>query len=153
MNTKKHHRLIAETNKFIRKVIKLRYKFNNNNNNNKNDDEINKTKRNFLSKKIKNETSKSIESWTLHGLPNILRSKYILIKFFWFILFLAAFSLSIYFLINTINEYLQFNVTTVVRSINVDEIDYPVITICNRRYISNEKGYDYLVCFKHYRLL
>ena len=37
MNKKKHHRLIAETNKFIRKVIKLRYKFNNNNYNNKNE--------------------------------------------------------------------------------------------------------------------
>jgi hypothetical protein len=44
----------------------------------------------------------------LHGLPNILRSKYILIKFFWFILFLAAFSLSIYFLINTKNGNLIF---------------------------------------------
>ncbi len=68
-----------------------------------------------------------------------------MIKIIWAILFLAALGITIYFLYNTINEYLEYNVTTEVRSINVDELVFPVITICNANQISNEKGLDYFI--------
>ena len=98
-----------------------------------------------LSRKLKKETVKPIESWTLHGLPNIFRTKYILVKFIWLILFLIALGASIYFVYNTIVEYLRFEVTTVVRSINEDEMDFPVITFCNVNQISNQNGLDYFL--------
>ena len=91
-----------------------------------------------LSRKLQEETIKPISSWTLHGLPNVFRTKYILIKIVWIILFLTALGVSIYFVYNTIEEYLRYEVTTLVRSINVDEMDFPVITICNVNQISNQ---------------
>ena len=96
-----------------------------------------------LSKKIKQEAIEPIESWTLHGLPNVFRSKYIAIKIIWTIIFLAALGGSIYFLYSTIKEYLEYNVSTVVRSIDVEEMDFPIITVCNTNRITNFYGYNY----------
>ena len=98
-----------------------------------------------LSKKLHDEVVMPIESWTLHGLPNVVRSKYRSMKIIWAIIFLASVGISIYFVYNTIKEYLQFNVTTLVRSIDVDELEYPVITFCNSNQISNQNGLDYLL--------
>ena len=100
-----------------------------------------------LSKKLKKETIKQIETLTTHGFPNIFRSKHILVKIIWTILFLGALGLLIYLLYNNVNDYLEYNVTTVVRSINVDELDFPVITICNRNLASNQKGLEYFKYF------
>ena len=98
-----------------------------------------------LSRKLQEETIKPVISWTLHGLPNVFRTKYILFKIVWVILFLTALGVSIYFVYNTIEEYLRYEVTTLVRSINVDEMDFPVITICNVNQISNQKGLDHFL--------
>ena len=102
-----------------------------------------------LSKKLKVETIEPIESWTLHGLPNVFRSKYIAIKIIWTIIFLAALGTSIYFLYNTINEYLKYEVTTVVRLINEEETDFPVITICNKNVLPdhNEEAFNYFISY------
>ena len=59
-------------------------------------------------------------------------------------LFLAALGVSIYFVYNTIIDYLNFNVTTEVRLINVDELDFPIITICDGFQYSNKIGFNYL---------
>ena len=98
----------------------------------------NKLEKNFYNT-FKQETIEPIESWTLHGLPNVIRSKYIPIKIIWTIIFLAALGVSIYFLVNTIKEYLKYEVTTVVRSINEEEMDFPIITVCFTNKVVNSK--------------
>jgi hypothetical protein len=108
---------------------------------------LNKNEKLNLSKKLKEEAIKPIESWTTHGLPNVIRSKHIFVKIIWVILFLGALGVSIYFLYKTLSDYLEFKVTTEVRSINVDELDFPVITICNSNMISNENGLEYFKLF------
>jgi hypothetical protein len=104
---------------------------------------IQKRKTNLVDK-LGKVIGEQIESWTTHGLPNVIRSKYISVKIIWTILFLTAIGFSIYFLYNTINEYLEFNVTTEVRLINVNELEFPVITICDRNMASNYNGVQYL---------
>ena len=143
----KKHKIINETNKFIRKISKIRQQNQNLNNDplkNSSNQNQQRLKRN-LTKKLNEEAIVPIESWTLHGLPNVFRSKYKILKLIWAIIFLAALGVSIYFLVNTIKEYLEYNVTTVVRSINVDELDFPIITLCNNNGISNQKGLDYFL--------
>ena len=82
-----------------------------------------------------------------YGLPNVFRTKYITLKIIWTIIFLAALGVSIYFLYSTINEYLQYDVTTVVRSINEDEMDFPVVTVCSTNKVTNQEGYDYFISY------
>ena len=98
----------------------------------------NKHEKNFYNT-FKQETIEPIESWTLHGLPNVIRSKYIPIKIIWTIIFLAALGVSIYFLVNTIKEFLKYEVTTVVRSINEEEMVFPIITVCFTNKVVNSK--------------
>ena len=98
-----------------------------------------------LSQKIIQSAIHPIESWTTHGLPNIVRSKYISVKIIWSLIFLAALGLSIYFLYSTIKEFLEYNVTTEVRLVNVNELEYPVITICNKHQISSDYGLNYFL--------
>ena len=136
-----YRKMVSLFNSVIERISKIEIKQNKSTNKSNKNTRI---KRN-LSKKIKKETIEPIESWTLHGLPNVFRTKYFSLKIIWIILFSAALGGSIYFLYNTIKEYLQYEVTTVVRSINVDELDFPVITICNTNQISNQKGLDYFL--------
>ena len=100
-----------------------------------------------LSKNIKEEAIEPIKSWSLHGLPNIIRTKYFPLKIIWTILFLTAVGVLIYFLYNTIQDYLKYEVKTVVRSIDVDEMNFPVVTVCNTNKVTTKKGYDYFLFF------
>ena len=61
-----------------------------------------------LSKKIIHNVIEPIETWTTHGLPNIVRSKYISVKIVWSLLFLTAVGTSIYFLDKTIKEFFEY---------------------------------------------
>ena len=83
----------------------------------------------------------------MHGLPNIIRTKYFPLKIIWTILFLTAVGVLIYFLYNTIQDYLKYEVKTVVRSIDVDEMNFPVVTVCNTNKVTTKKGYDYFLFF------
>ena len=108
-----------------------------------NNDVKNKNKSNNFKSKILEKTMDSMETWTTHGLPNIIRSKNIVLKIVWFILFLMSVGLTCYRLFKTVIEYLEFSVTTEVRSINVNEIEFPTITICNSNQVSTEYGLNY----------
>ena len=108
-----------------------------------NNDVKNKNKSNNFKSKILEKTMDSMETWTTHGLPNIIRSKNIVLKIVWFILFLMSVGLTCYCLFKTVIEYLEFSVTTEVRSINVNEIEFPTITICNSNQVSTEYGLNY----------
>ena len=101
-------------------------------------------KRKNLKKKLAKETISPIVTWTTHGLPNIFRTKYISLKIIWSILFLLSVGWTIYFLINTILDYLKYNVTTVTRNINVNEMNLPVVTICEKNRISTVDGLNFL---------
>ncbi len=102
MNNKR--RIIKEISKISLRISKLKSQLNpltiktNRNNENK--------KR--LSKKLYKEVVMPIESWSLHGLPNVFRTKYFPLKIVWTIIFLASVGISIYFLYNTIKEYLKY---------------------------------------------
>jgi hypothetical protein len=96
------------------------------------------------SKKIKHASLESIKSLTTHGIPNIFRNKYKLIKIMWILLTLGSASLSIYFIAETINEFFQFKVTTEVRLNDAKEFEFPTITICNKNQFSTKHSLSYL---------
>ncbi len=100
-------------------------------------------KKNTL-KEIKSSIIDCLQSLTTHGIPNLFRSKSIFLKIIWFFLVIISFSASIYFIIQTLLEYTQFNVNTEVRLIDTDEIDFPSLVICNKNQFSSNKSFNYL---------
>ena len=104
---------------------------------------INKIESNLM-KKIKLESIECIQSLTIHGLPNLFRTKFISIKIFWFIMTLASMTTSVYFIFKTLSEYYEYNVTTEVRLKDLDQTEFPTISLCNRNQFSTEYAVGFI---------
>ena len=104
-----------------------------------------KNENNLLIQRIKKESIECIQSLTTHGLPNLSRTKYKLIKFIWFLLTIASALFSIYFILKTLSEFYEYNVTTEVRLIKSNEpLEFPTISICNKNRFSTNYSVDRL---------
>ena len=101
-------------------------------------------KENLLLLRIKKESIELFESLTTHGIPNLFKTKYILVRVFWILLSLASIAASIYFVIQTVLEFFKFGINTEVRLIQSSEIQFPSILICNKNKISTNHSYEYL---------
>jgi hypothetical protein len=89
---------------------------------------------------IKQKVSEWILSSSSHGLPNLFRSKRVSIKLFWFVCFigsLAACSISI---IQTVVQYIQFDVTTNYRVYHESTPVFPAITVCNKNLFTTHEA-------------
>ncbi len=93
------------------------------------------------------------QSMTMHGLPPLLKTKHKPIKLMWIVFVLASISFSIYFITNTVLEYLEYRVTTEVRIKDAKQIPFPVVTICNKNKISSNESFKYLSkIFKNFKI-
>jgi len=70
-----------------------------------------------------------------HGLPNILKAKEKTTKAMWIICFLVSLSFSAYSVIQSITNYLKFDVVSLTRSINEPYSELPAILLCNKKSI------------------
>ena len=92
---------------------------------------------------IKKEAIECVETLTTHGLPNLSRTKYTFIKFIWLLLTISSAGVSVYFIVETLAEYSEYNVTTEVRLINAEEsLEFPTISICNKNRFSTNYSKD-----------
>jgi hypothetical protein len=93
----------------------------------------------FIQTKIKDNLGNSASQ----GLIKIFKSKYIIIKCIWFLSLLLAMGISSYLVIETVLDYLDFGVTTKIRTIQ--EIPYfPTVTICSKNKFSTDYSLQYL---------
>jgi acid-sensing ion channel 5 len=68
---------------------------------------------------------------TSHGLPNALRNRHLPMKTMWSISFVLSTALCSVLIIQSIIQYLEFEVITKVRIVGETEAEFPRITICN----------------------
>ena len=85
------------------------------------------TKRFKMFKKI----SQTLESSTIHAIPNIIRSDNLLIKFVWLICFICSSCICAWFILNTINTYFKYEVVSKIEIKYETPLDFPVVSICN----------------------
>ena len=94
--------------------------------------------------KIKQETNDCIQGLTTHGIPNLFRTNHTSARFMWMFLTFGSACVTAIFLTQTILEFLQFNVSTEVRLIDADEMELPIITICNKNKLSTNFSIDFM---------
>jgi hypothetical protein len=58
----------------------------------------------------------------------------------WLLITLVSTSVSIYFIIETCSKYFEYNVSTEVRLVDAKELDFPVVTLCNKNKFSTEQS-------------
>jgi len=81
----------------------------------------------LLKKKLKQLLSDS----TANGLPNVLKRDGYLNKIFWLIFSLLATSLSVYFSLTAINDFLSYRFITQIENTYQQPLRFPTITICD----------------------
>ena len=92
--------------------------------------------------KLKKSFIISLETLSIHGLPNIIKKKNKIIRAWWILLTMTSSILSIYFIRQILIEYYRYNVTTEMRIVDSNEIEFPTITICEFNQLSTIESYN-----------
>jgi len=79
---------------------------------------------------IKSNLSDILAESTAYGLPKIFKSKRLFLKLFWLVFFILGSIASIYFTIQSINNYLKYEVIPQISKISQDPMPFPTITFC-----------------------
>ncbi|RNA32454.1 acid-sensing ion channel 1-like [Brachionus plicatilis] len=87
------------------------------------------------------------ESITIHGFPNIFRTKLKLVRFMWIIFFLISIGFCFYIISLNIISYLNFDVITKIRVIEKDSLPFPAVTICNTNPFVTDEAFKYVSSF------
>ena len=95
--------------------------------------------------KILSLTRETFESSSIHAIPNIIKNQFITIKIVWIISFMVSFGGCAWFMIKSINDYLQNEVVTSFRVNYVNELTFPVIGICNQNFFTKKLANDLAV--------
>ena len=94
--------------------------------------------------KILSLTRDTFESSSIHAIPNIIRNKFVSIKIVWLVCFVISFGGCAWFMINSINDYLENHVVTSFRINYVNELTFPVIGICNLNFFNKKLANDFV---------
>lgn len=81
--------------------------------------------------KCKQVAIEILTATSIHGIPSIIRTKRNRIRILWILFFLASFALCSYLVIQSILDYLKYEVTTKIRTIYEFPGKFPIVTICN----------------------
>ena len=76
------------------------------------------------------ELKEELKLLKVDGIPNIVRSKNRLLQLIWLILLFVFVSICIMLIIDSVNAYLRFDVTTKSRLLRETRATFPTITIC-----------------------
>ena len=98
----------------------------------------------YYKSKLKQEALECMQSLSTHGLRNLFSTKYNTLRVMWFFLTLGSSCLSVYFIGKILLEYLQFNVATEVRLVDLEMIEFPTISVCNKNKFSSKYSIGYV---------
>ena len=80
---------------------------------------------------------------TIHAIPNIFRTEYLVIRIIWILALLTSSGFCAYMVYGSINNYLQFGVITTIRVTSENPMIFPSITLCNANAFVTEESYSY----------
>ncbi|RNA38783.1 acid-sensing ion channel 1-like [Brachionus plicatilis] len=72
-----------------------------------------------------------VESSSMHGIPNVIRTKSTVIRIFWILIILSFFSYSTYSVVLIIIKYFQYNVIVRMKIVESYNSEFPAVTFCN----------------------
>ena len=87
------------------------------------------------SSQVKEALKESIQGSTFHGVPNIYRSKNLILKLFWIVCFLGSTAFCSYSIAKSILDFIEYRVVTHISSIYENPIEFPLITVNKKKII------------------
>ena len=80
--------------------------------------------------KHKERIKELLSASTAHGIPNIVKSDYLIIKIMWAIFFIASTCAGSYFTLDSILDYFKFNTITTIQVIGEEQPEFPTVSLC-----------------------
>ena len=81
-----------------------------------------------IGKKLVRQT---LENFTFHAIPNILRTDFLFFKLIWLIFFIIASCYSVYLIHDAFVSFFAYKVVNTIEVKKLEEIEFPTVTICN----------------------
>jgi hypothetical protein len=77
--------------------------------------------------KIINSLKETLESSSIHALPNIVRNKYYTIKFVWIVCFLSSSAACGFLIFQSISDYFEYDIVTKIEVKNVYSLSNEIL--------------------------
>lgn len=98
----------------------------------------------MLSEQIKTKTSELAQGSTAFGVPNIFRSKRWFNRLFWLCFVIASNTVSFFYVYQTIDDFFDFDVVTVIQTKFDQPARFPTVTFCSlNKEFDSKKLTDY----------
>jgi hypothetical protein len=82
-------------------------------------------------KEIKDKSLELLTTTSFHGIPNIIRTKRSRIKVIWTLFVILSFGLCSFLMIESVMDYLKFDVITKIRDVRDFPTIFPKVVVCN----------------------
>jgi hypothetical protein len=92
-----------------------------------------------LLKEIKTNLSKILGESTAYGLPKVFKSKRIFFKLYWLAFILFGSIASIYFIVDSIQNYLKYEIIPKTKIIHESQMTFPTITFCSDKSLNKDQ--------------
>jgi hypothetical protein len=77
---------------------------------------------NLKQTKIIDSVKETLESSSIHALPNIVRNKYYTIKFVWLVCFVLSSAACSFFIFHSISDYFRYDIVTKIEIKNMNSL-------------------------------
>ncbi len=84
-----------------------------------------------LISRLREQTNRSLENTSAHGIPRILKASGKFFTVFWLVFFLASLTSCTYFMVKNVVDYYQYEVITNINIMYDSKPEFPKITICS----------------------
>lgn len=91
---------------------------------------------------LKSNLSAWMLSFTGHGFSKLARAKSQMEKIFWSSIILSSFTLCLFFIITTLQQFFDFEVVTNIRLKHTGELEFPAVTFCTNNNLTKENMLD-----------
>jgi hypothetical protein len=97
---------------------------------------------------IKQKSKEILEASSINGIPNLIRTNRLAIRVMWAICLIVSFGICANLIVETLLEYLQFEVVTKIRKINQFPCPFPNVTVCGANIFATNYSLLFLDQFK-----
>jgi hypothetical protein len=80
---------------------------------------------------IKKRFLKLAKSSSFHGVPNLLKSEHLFMRFVWFVCMMSSFGFCSYEIARSISKFLKFDVLITSELVRESNTEFPAVTFCN----------------------
>ncbi len=94
--------------------------------------------------KIKNKLETLLSNSTIHAIPNIIRTDNHFVKVVWLVFFLISTGFCLFFIVNSILEYYEYNTNSKTETIFENSTEFPEVIICNLNMFTTEYAFDFI---------